>query len=371
MDNVNLQNCYSANGGLNPRMMYTEFFKELPNLYEMELDQKNQIDCKKVTKEEINKLFHISKEFTFKTMNYLSMTKTSAVDEDDDGSIYRNGDFVQTSFFVLDHSNKRLWEVTRSRVTLYHNHDDLNEFKAAFDYVIRNLPRLKEEIECAEIGLIAYDNGYFTIKSKVNKMDINIEENYNDDFLPVYEDIKSFINQKGSGLIILNGEKGTGKTSLIKSFASKFPKKYRIVTNAIAQRLAEPEFVSFLLEEKDSIFILEDCEQILMDRSENTFGGAISNILNMSDGLMSDIFNIKFICTFNADITKIDSALLRKGRCYANYEFKPLSMDKVKALSEKHNLGINVTKPMTLAEIYNYESTDYDSSAKPKKKIGF
>ena len=51
MSNVNLQNCYSANGGLNPRMMYTEFFKELPNLYEMELDQKNQIDCKKVTKE--------------------------------------------------------------------------------------------------------------------------------------------------------------------------------------------------------------------------------------------------------------------------------------------------------------------------------
>jgi lambda repressor-like predicted transcriptional regulator len=371
MDNVNLKNCYSANGGLNPRMMYTEFFKELPSLYEMELDHKNQIDCKKITRELAEELFCISGKYTFNTCHYLSMSKTSAVDEDDDGSIYRNGEFVQTSLFIIDHSTSRLWEITRSRVTLLHNHKSVDDFKDLFDNVIKTIPKLKEEIECAEIGLIAYDNGYFTIKSKVNKMDINIEENYNDDFLPVYQDIKSFLNQKGSGLIILNGEKGTGKTSLIKSFASNFPKKYRIVTNAIAQRLAEPEFVSFLLEEKDSIFILEDCEQILMDRSENTFGGAISNILNMSDGLMSDIFNIKFICTFNADITKIDSALLRKGRCYANYEFKPLSVDKVKVLSEKHNLGINVTKPMTLAEIYNYESTDYDSSAKPKKKIGF
>ena len=64
----------------------------------------------------------------------------------------------------------------------------------------------------------------------------------------------------------------------------------------------------------------------------------------MSDGLMSDIFNIKFICTFNADISKIDSALLRKGRCYANYTFKALDKDKVKHLSDKYNLGIKETK---------------------------
>lgn len=373
MDKIlNLRNCYNANGGLHPKLLYSEFFEAIPNVYELELDNKNHLDCKQITKEMVESVFDVvPNQFQYHTSNYLSMTKTSAVDEDDDFSVYREGEFVQSTVLIIDEANERVWEVTRTRIALYHNYTSINEFKALFDNIMQKLPRLKEEITSAEIGLIAYDNGYFTIKSKVNKMDIDISENYNDDFAPVYDDIKNFLNSKGSGLIILNGEKGTGKTSLIKSFASKFPKKYRIVTNAIAQRLAEPEFVSFLLEEKDSIFILEDCEQILMDRSENTFGGAISNILNMSDGLMSDIFNIKFICTFNADITKIDSALLRKGRCYANYEFKPLSVDKVKALSEKHNLGINVTKPMTLAEIYNYEATDYDTPAKPKKRIGF
>ena len=103
----------------------------------------------------------------------------------------------------------------------------------------------------------------------------------------------------------------------------------------------------------------------------NTFGGAIANILNMSDGLLSDIFNIKFICTFNADINKVDPALLRKGRCYANYEFKELSEDKVRKLNEKYKLDLSEIKAMTLADIYNANTSDKYSENKTHKKIGF
>ena len=113
------------------------------------------------------------------------------------------------------------------------------------------------------------------------------------------------------------------KTSLIRHLCSNFPAKYRIVTNAVASHLAEPEFMSFLMQNKDSIFILEDCEQILMSRTENSFGGAITNILNMSDGLMSDIFNIKFICTFNDDMKNIDRR--RKKYCYIARRYATMS----------------------------------------------
>ena len=125
-----------------------------------------------------------------------------------------------------------------------------------------------------------------------------------------------------------------------------------------------------MIDSANSVFILEDCEQVLMDRGVNMFNGAISNILNMSDGLLSDIMNIKFICTFNADIKTIDQALLRKGRYYAKYEFKELSEDKVQHLNEKYNLGISDIKPMTLAEIYNADKTEY-SEKKKSRKIGF
>lgn len=365
---MNLFKSFNSQGHFIPKLYYVEKYNILPNIFEITLNDSNYIDVSKINDKFVDRFFGYKAKFWKSTYN--NEVSNSSVDEDDDEEIYRFGEFIQTSIKIDDEQNSRFFEISKNAISVYYT-GDLDKLEKDIETIRSYLPKLENKPKAAEIGLIAYDQGYYTINSKIVKTDINLEENYNDDFIPVFEDITNFLDSRSSGLVILNGTKGTGKTTFIRFLCSKYPKKYRIVTNAIAARLAEPDFMSYLLSNKDSVFILEDCEQILMDRSENTFGGAIANILNMSDGLMSDIFNIKFICTFNADISKIDSALLRKGRCYANYEFRPLTVDKVKVLSEKNNLGINVTKPMTLAEIYNYESTDYDTSAKPKKKIGF
>lgn len=225
--------------------------------------------------------------------------------------------------------------------------------------------------EEAEIRTVAYDQGYYTITTKITKFNIDLEKNYNEGFLEVDKNIEKFLKDRKSGLIVLRGIMGSGKSSYIKSLLTKVPQKYIIVTNAMAERMADPEFMSFMMDHHDSVFILEDCERILMSREDgnNNFGGAITNILNMSDGLLSEVFNVKFICTFNADISKIDSALLRKGRCFANYEFKKLCAEKTKALLNERNIFLDEYEPMTLAEIYNYE--DADCSNKSEKKIGF
>lgn len=228
------------------------------------------------------------------------------------------------------------------------------------------LPRTKEACKATEVKLVAFNQDYYTISSNINPMEIDILENYNDDFFPVYKDIEEFLYNRESGLIVLRGKVGSGKTSFIRHLITTHPNNYILVTNTLAEHIASPEFISFMLDNKDSVFILEDCEQILMDRSTN-FNGAIANILNMSDGLLSDIFNIKFICTFNADINKIDPALLRKGRCFANYEFKPLCLKKTNALLKRLNHPES-TVPMTLAEIYNYNDTDCNVKT---QKMGF
>ena len=240
------------------------------------------------------------------------------------------------------------------------------DINAKLETFISILPRAKETCKATEVKLVAFNQDYYTISSNINPMEINIEENYNDDFLPVYKDIEGFLTNRESGLIVLRGKVGSGKSSFIRHLITTHPANYILVTNTLAEHIASPEFISFMLDNKDSVFILEDCEQILMDRSTN-FNGAIANILNMSDGLLSDIFNIKFICTFNADINKIDPALLRKGRCFANYEFKPLCLKKTNALLRKLKHPES-TVPMTVAEIYNYNDADYN--VKPQK-MGF
>lgn len=288
------------------------------------------------------------------------------VDEDPDDSVFVHGKWYSMDITIYD--NNVFYIIDSHSITiLYYDQDPI----ALYEKLISVLPFTKYEPKSKEIDLVAFTQGdYYTVTSEVNTIDLNIKESYNDDFVPVYEDIVNFLNRRESGLIILRGDVGTGKTSLIKHLIITNPKHYIFITNQIAEHLGSPEFVSFLLENKDSVFILEDCEKILRKRTDNNFfGSGIENILNMSDGLLSDIFNIKFICTFNADMNMIDEALLRKGRCFANYEFKSLDAIKAKKLLEKRGFSINNPKPMTLAEIYNFDNKDY--SNEPRRKIGF
>ncbi len=243
--------------------------------------------------------------------------------------------------------------------------------EALLNEIVKFLPKKPIVPKESEVQLIVYNQEYYTITSKIKPTNIDIHKNYNDDFIPAFNDLKNFVSDRKSGLAVLRGTKGSGKTTVIRHLITTCPNKYIIVTNAIAENLASPEFISFMLDHKDSIFILEDCEQILIKRGTNynSFGGAITNILNMSDGLMSDIFNVKFICTFNADIEAIDDALLRKGRCFVNYEFGELCADKTKVLLNERGITLDKYVPMTLADIYNYENTSCETHA--VKKIGF
>ena len=90
----------------------------------------------------------------------------------------------------------------------------------------------------------------------------------------------------------------------------------------------------------------------------------------MCDGLLSDVFNIKIIATFNEDIKKVDDALLRKGRLIYRYEFKELSVEKTNKLLKSLKINHEATEPMTLADIFNFEKEIGDVE-KSKRQIGF
>ena len=49
----------------------------------------------------------------------------------------------------------------------------------------------------------------------------------------------------------------------------------------------------------------------------------------------------------------VDSALMRKGRLIAKYEFGKLGIEKSKRLSTHFGHHVKIDKPMTIAEIAN------------------
>jgi hypothetical protein len=137
----------------------------------------------------------------------------------------------------------------------------------------------------------------------------------------------------------------------------------------MASAITNPGLLSILIENPNSIFVIEDAENIVVDR-EQQGNSPVSTLLNISDGLLADCLNIQIICSFNTDISKIDAALMRKGRLIAKYEFKELEIEKAQQLSNKLGFDKTINTPMTLTAIYNQDEKDFQQTIK-RNAIGF
>ena len=196
-------------------------------------------------------------------------------------------------------------------------------------------------------------------KIEVKPFDCDIKKNYNDD-LP-YDMLTELINSEEEELILLHGDPGTGKTSIIKKLIYDNPTtEFVIFDYNLLTDISDSKLFDFLSEHKQHVFIIEDCEKLFTDRNNgNKF---LSSMLNLTDGIVGETFGIKFLCTFNCPKSKIDQAVLREGRLSLIYEFKKLTLDKTKELMP------TATEAMTLAQIYH---TEDNGNKKKDKKIGF
>ncbi len=257
-------------------------------------------------------------------------------------------------------NNNCLLEFDVRYCELLHDHKDeqfviqLVEFLKTFKEKQRRKP--------LEINLIVKNGNYLELKSmeiKRTKLDLGLF--YENDFGQVDDIIQKRLNKyNDKGLVLLHGLPGTGKTTYLRYLIGKIKKRILFLPPEIAGNLADPEFLELLIDNPNSVLIIEDAENIIMDRRYSS-KSSVSNLLNISDGLLSDFLNVQLICTFNSPLTMVDQALMRKGRLIAKYEFGKLSITKAQRLS--NHLGFNsiIHQPMTIAEIANPHEKEYKS----------
>lgn len=215
--------------------------------------------------------------------------------------------------------------------------------------------------------------GFETEAFELAKPTIDLDLNYGTDFSKMHKNIVDTIrgvNDNNAKLVLLHGLPGTGKTTYLKYLAHELGKKVLFLPPIMAESIVNPDFVPFLMENKDCVLIIEDAEKVIGDRNSSGSSVGVSNLLNLSDGILGDILNIHVIATFNMDKEKIDSALLRKGRLIAEHRFGKLSLDDTQTLLKKLNKKTEATEGMTLAEIYNIDNQQ-DKSEEERPTIGF
>jgi hypothetical protein len=209
-------------------------------------------------------------------------------------------------------------------------------------------------------GLYTQKTSFKSIPIKGDRFDLFYGENF------PHKKMKAFITDQTDNLMLIHGDPGTGKSNYIKHIITNSDKKVIYIPPSMLSVLSQPSFVSFVMENKNAILLIEDAEEVLsIDRNSAT-----NNLLGLTDGFLKDALNLKIICTFNCDIGKIDPALMRKGRMYFEYKFDTLTQEEGQKLSDYMKLNRTIDKAMTLADIFNVEENSQKNSFEDRR-IGF
>jgi ATPase family associated with various cellular activities (AAA) len=240
------------------------------------------------------------------------------------------------------------------------------------DHILENLKKMKKvHRKESKIGVITTGaRGLDITDIKCPNPKLQLTKNYNDDLQSIHKEIIRGLSQNDkSGLVLLHGKPGTGKSTYIRYLVNNISKQFIFISPHIAGNLDAPNFINLLIENRNSVLVIEDAEDVLSSR-EKAHNSAISILLNLTDGILGESLGIQTICTFNTKLQNIDEALMRKGRLMAMYEFRELATDKANVLLKDLGTDHTTNIPMTLADIYNLGKKGYVLEP-PKAEIGF
>lgn len=193
-----------------------------------------------------------------------------------------------------------------------------------------------------------------------------------EDYRFVIKDLKS--SCPSGRIVIMEGEPGTGKTHLIRALLTEIPDAmFVLIDPEMVASLAGPELLPLLTTYKNSyamsgpiVLVLEDADRCLVTRGTQNIN-SIQSILNLGDGILGSLLDLRIVATTNAKKLEMEAALLRPGRLSKQLDVGALDLETARgvfrrllpnakfteALSDRHLApAFKDAFRMTLAQAY-------------------
>jgi len=189
-----------------------------------------------------------------------------------------------------------------------------------------------------------------------------------------HRDLVGKLQKRNTGLAILEGQPGTGKTFYLRHLMGELKETHRFyfIPTSNMGVLSRQDFIGFWADQRrvhanrKFIVILEDSDAALMTRGTDN-REQVSAILNLADGMLADFLRLQIICTINCSTADIDPALLRPGRLLCHRVFNRLNYDEAARLAGKLGRKLPQARDYSLAEVF----AGHDADGVTRPRIGF
>lgn len=175
-------------------------------------------------------------------------------------------------------------------------------------------------------------------------------------------------------LVLFDGPPGTGKTHLIRALAHDISTRFVLIPSAMVGELTGPGLMPSLLvireEGRPIVLVIEDADAALTTR-ERAGTTRLAELLNLGDGLMGELADIRIVCTTNAERTALDAAVTRPGRLCRHIHVGELTaVEATECYKRLTGKETEITTPKTVAEIYRMARQDGWQSPPAKTSAG-
>lgn len=312
-------------------------FDDMPNILSISADLDSELFINVINKSFVkdDNLTKYKSEYTF-IDNDLVLTQNTLLCNADK-SIFISFLFLQKDGICTD-------------IVFYYKNDpkklkEVNKILAYIPEAFIVSDILDKEIDKKVLHVINYNytSGFYIDYMNIDKVKITDVKNIfdNEVFSGTKRIITNLKKAKSGKVYLLAGDRGNGKNKILNSIVSNTNKFFLYLPiNILANTLNNPDFLIFLKNIKNTIIIIEGCEDFFTKSLYVKNAEYTKYILGLIDGLFADSLGISFILTMNTDLSKIDGNLLNMVD-----EDNLLYIDKIskeKATKISKDLGFNI-----------------------------